>query len=217
MYTHILFDLDGTLTDPAEGITNSVIYALKKFNITVTDRTSLFCFIGPPLQTSFMKYYGFSEQQALTAIRYYREYFADKGIFENKVYPQIPQLLQNLKNQGKQLFVASSKAEEFVIRILKHFDLFDYFDCIAGASMDLSRCKKEEVIAYAFEKGGISNLQNVVMVGDREQDITGANKNGIDSIGVLYGYGSRDELQNAGTTHIAPTVMDIEKIIKAVV
>ena len=162
MYTHILFDLDGTLTDPAEGITNSVIYALKKFNISVPDRTSLFCFIGPPLQTSFMKYYGFSEQQALTAIRYYREYFADKGIFENKVYPQIPQLLQNLKNQGKQLFVASSKAEEFVIRILKHFDLFDFFDCIAGASMDLSRCKKEEVIAYSFEKGGISNLQNVV-------------------------------------------------------
>ncbi|MBP5328273.1 MAG: HAD hydrolase-like protein, partial [Spirochaetaceae bacterium] len=93
------------------------------------------------------------------------------------------------------------------------FDLFDYFDCIAGASMDLSRCKKEDVIAYAFEKGGVSNLQNAVMVGDREQDVTGAKKTGIDSIGVLYGYGSREELETAGATHIAPAVMDVQRII----
>ena len=213
MYTHILFDLDGTLTDPGEGITNSVVYALKKYGITVADRTTLFGFIGPPLQNSFVKYFGFSPEEALSAIKYYREYFRDKGIFENKVYPKIPELLDSLKKQGKTLLVASSKAEEFVIRILKHFDLFDYFDCIAGASMDLSRCKKEEVIAYAFEKGGISNLKNVVMVGDREQDVTGAKKTGIDSIGVLYGYGSREELETAGATHIAPTVMDIQRII----
>ena len=188
MYTHILFDLDGTLTDPAEGITNSVMYALKKYNISVTDRTTLFGFIGPPLQNSFVKYFNFSPEEALTAIKYYREYFRDKGIFENKVYPQIPELLDSLKKQGKTLLVASSKAEEFVIRILKHFDLFDYFDCIAGASMDLSRCKKEDVIAYAFAKGGISNLQNAVMVGDRlDNDIRPANELGMTTVWIKKG------------------------------
>jgi len=209
MYQTILFDLDGTLTDPGLGITNSVMYALKKWGIEVTDRTSLYRFIGPPLQDSFMQYYGFSKEDAEKSVVYYREYFREKGLFENEVYPGAEEMLAALKADGRKLAVATSKPEEFAIKILKHFHLDGYFDVIAGATMDSSRSKKADVIAYCLETLGVSDLSTVVMVGDREHDIIGAKTVGVDSIGVLVGYGSREELETAGATYVAETLGDV--------
>lgn len=213
MYQNILFDLDGTLTDPGVGITNSAMYALEKWNIKVAERSELYKFIGPPLRDSFMNFYNFSEEQAEQAIIYYREYFRVKGIFENEVYPGIVELLQKLKADGKKIVLATSKPEEFAIRILKHFDLFEYFDFVGGALMDGVRNKKGEVIQYVLESAGITDLSTTVMIGDREHDIIGAKENGLDSIGVLFGYGSREELTEAGATYIAETVGDICKYL----
>lgn len=212
MYNTVLFDLDGTLTNPGRGITNSVAYALKKYGIEVNDRKELYKFIGPPLLDSFMKYYGFSEEEAETAIAYYREYFRDTGIFENEVYDGIPELLEEIRNSGRKIILATSKPEEFAKRILVHFGLDKYFDFAAGATMDSSRNKKGDVIAYALKESGCSS-ENAVMVGDRLHDILGAKENGLDSIGVLFGYGSREELENAGADYIAETVKDIIKFI----
>lgn len=208
MYDVILFDLDGTLTDPGLGITNSVAYALERYGIEVENRESLYPFIGPPLADSFMKFYGFDSEKAMDAITVYREYFRDKGIFENEVYEGVRELLENIKASGRKTVLATSKPEEFAVRILEHFDLAKYFDVVAGASMDEKRNKKGDVIKYAMEKGAFRS-ENAVMIGDREHDIFGARENGLDSIGVLYGYGSRQELENAGADYIAESVQDI--------
>lgn len=212
MFKTILFDLDGTLTDPAEGITNSVAYALERYGIKVENRKSLYTFIGPPLNDSFMKYYGFSAEKAMDAIMVYREYFRDKGIFENEVYEGVPELLGRIKESGRKIVLATSKPEEFAVRILEHFDLMQYFDVVAGASMDEKRNKKGDVIKYAMEKGGIS-VEGTVMIGDREHDIFGAKENGLASIGVLFGYGSEDELKKAGADYIASSVEDIFELL----
>lgn len=213
MYPYVLFDLDGTLTDPGMGITNSVIYALKKFQIEIPDRTKLYKFIGPPLQTSFREFFGFGEEQCAQAIAYYREYFSETGIFENEVYAGIPELLQKLKANGHTLIVATSKPEEFTNRILEHFDLAKYFDFVAGATMDSTRSAKADVIRHALAQMHLTNRNDIVMVGDRKHDIIGAKENGIDSIGVLYGYGSRDELTQAGATYLAQTPDAIPGIV----
>lgn len=213
MYKYILFDLDGTLTDPGIGITNSVMYALKKFNIEVEDRASLYKFIGPPLLDSFEKYYGFSKEDSEQALKYYREYFKPHGLYENEVYEGIEELLVALKQQGKSLIVATSKPEEFAIEILEHFKLDKYFDFIAGATMDEKRVKKADVIAYALEECGVSDLASAIMVGDREHDILGAKQIGLASIGVLYGYGDQEELETVGATYIAESADEILKII----
>ena len=209
MYDIILFDLDGTLTDPGIGITNSVAHALAHWNIEVADRAELYKFIGPPLSDSFMRYYGFSEEDAIHAIAVYREYFSVKGLYENEVYPGIPELLESLKAQGKTVVLATSKPEKFAVEILRHFGLYDYFDIIAGASMDESRNKKADVIAYAISQMKNPDLSRMIMIGDREHDILGAKQIGIDSIGVLYGYGDRPEHEKAGATYIAEEVEDI--------
>lgn len=212
MYKYILFDLDGTLTDPAEGITNSVAYALKKFDIEIKDKTELYKFIGPPLQASFKEFYGFNDEQSTLAIEYYREYFRDKGMFENKVYDEIPELLQTLKSDGHTLIVATSKPEKFAMQILEHFDLIKYFDFVAGASMDGSLSAKADIIKYALEKNNITDLKSTIMVGDRKHDIIGAIENNIDSIGVLFGYGSKEELEQASATYISEIPIDIIKL-----
>lgn len=213
MYQYILFDLDGTLTDPGKGITNSVAYALKKFGISVTDKRELYKFIGPPLVDSFMNYYGFSEEDASAAVEYYREYFKPTGIFENEIYNGVPQLLETLKANGKIVILATSKPEVFAKEILKYFEIDKYFDFVAGATLDSTRNKKKDVIAYALENCGITEKSQCLMVGDRAQDVNGANANGIDSLGVLFGYGDIDELQTAGVTYIAETVGDILRFV----
>ncbi len=212
-YDNVLFDLDGTLTDPGIGITNSVAYALKKYGIPVPDRAELYKFIGPPLVDSFMEYYGFSEAQAQQATSYFREYFAQGGLLENQVYDGIETMLQELRRRGKHLCIATSKPEPFAKTILEHFRLAPYFDHIFGASMDTSRNKKGQVIAYALEQCGIADCAKVVMVGDRRHDVLGAAEHGIDCIGVLFGYGDRVELEGAGAAYIAETVADIAAFI----
>ncbi|HHF7055916.1 HAD family hydrolase [Streptococcus mutans] len=210
MYQTILFDLDGTLTNPALGITNSLAYALEKFNIEVTDKKELYRFIGPPLQDSFENFYHFSKEDSLKAVDFYRDYFRHKGLYENEVYQGIPDLLERLKAQGKKLLVATSKPEGFARQILKHFELFDYFDLVAGANMDGSRRLKGDVIAHALTSAQVSDLSATIMIGDREHDIIGAKKNGLDAIGVLYGFGNREELKKAGATYIATNVEELQ-------
>lgn len=213
MYQTILFDLDGTLTDPGLGITNSVMYALKKFNIEVEDRSSLYKFIGPPLRESYAKYYHFSDEEITRAVAYYREYFSVKGIYENELYEGIAEMLEQIKDSGREVVLATSKPEEFAAEILRYFHIDHYFDFVAGSTMDGTRVRKADVITYAIESHGITDLSMAVMVGDREHDILGAGEIGLDSIGVLYGYGSREELENAGATYIAEHVADIMNFI----
>lgn len=213
MYQTILFDLDGTLTDPGIGITNSVMYALEKFGIQVSDRSTLYPFIGPPLQDSFETFYGFSKADAEIAVSYYREYYRDQGIYENKLYDGISELLQMLCDAGRKLLVATSKPEEFAVRILEHFQISGYFTYIAGADMNGPRTQKADVISYALASGRVAERSSAVMVGDRAYDIVGAKQNGIDSIGVLFGYGSRQELVQAGADHIAEQPYDIGQLV----
>lgn len=212
-YKYILFDLDGTLTDPAVGITQSVAYALKKFGIEVSDITQLNHFIGPPLLDSFMECYGFDKEKAQTAIDYYRERFRVKGLYENVVYDGIPEMLRALENSDKKLILATSKPEPFAKEILRHFGLEEYFVYAAGSNFDGTRTAKAEVIEYALEAAGVTDKSAAIMIGDRKHDIIGAEKTGLDSIGVLYGYGSREELETAGATFIAENVTDIVKLI----
>lgn len=212
-YDVILFDLDGTLTDSSPGIINSIIYALKKYDITVENRAELRKFLGPPLHESFREFYGFDEEKSMEAVRFYREYFSTKGLLENEVYDGIHSLLKNLCDKGKRLIVATSKPQEFTNRIMEHFGLCEYFELIAGSNMDGTRSKKAEVIEYALQKCQITDKSKVVMVGDRMHDIFGANAVGIDSIGVEYGYGDYDELHNAGATYIVKTVDELEKLL----
>ncbi len=213
MYKYVLFDLDGTLTNPELGITNCVMYALEKFGIIVEDRKKLHPFIGPPLTYSFQKFYGLSEDECKQAVIYYRERFSVKGLYENEVYDGVAELLQTLKAQGKKIILATSKPEEYAIEILKYFQLYQYFDFIAGATMDGSRGEKADVIAHALKISNIEDRTKAIMVGDRNYDILGAKENGLDSIGVLFGFGDYEELAKAGATHIAETVGNILKYI----
>ncbi len=213
MYNNVLFDLDGTLTDPGKGITNSVAYALSKYGIEIEDRTKLYKFIGPPLTESFQKFYGFSAEESEKCVEYYREYFKPKGIFENEIYEGIEEMLIELKSKGKKVYLATSKPEIFAKQILDHFGIAKYFDFVGGATLDGTRSKKADVIKYVLENAEITDLAHTVMIGDREQDIKGGKAVGIDTIGVLFGYGDRPELDTAGATHIAETVGDIIKYI----
>ena len=197
------------------GITRSVQHALKAYGIIEEDLTRLIPFIGPPLKDSFVKFYDFSEEQAKEAIYKYREYFAVGGLFENRVYEGIPELLGQLRAAGKKLYVATSKPEEFARQILEHFHLDSYFDYIGGASMDEVRVKKGDVIAYTMEQAGIEHADRsqMVMVGDREHDVLGAKEQGLDCVGVLFGYGPREELEAAGAWKIAANMDELTKIL----
>ena len=211
-YKYILFDLDGTLTDPSLGITKSVEYALKKFEIPVGNRGELEKFIGPPLINSFMEFYDFDKEKAVKAVAVYREYFSVKGIFENKIYDSIEDTLERLKKMGKIIILATSKPEKFAKQILEFFKIDKYFDFVCGATMDEKLCEKNDIIRYALSKIGNLN-ENAIMVGDRKFDILGAKENGIDSIGVTYGFGNLEELNFAGADYIISAPEEIFNII----
>ncbi|MBQ9695460.1 MAG: HAD family hydrolase [Oscillospiraceae bacterium] len=204
-YDTVLFDLDGTLTDPGQGIKNSVRYALRKSGVPIPSEEVLDQFIGPPLYESFEKLCGMPQDASLQAVAYYREYFSAGGMFENEVIPGIPELLGALNDAGIRCIVATAKPEVFTVQILRHFELDQYFSFVAAATLDKSRAHKDEVIAYALENGGIPEGSSIVMVGDRDQDVNGAAANGLPCIGVLFGYGSREELESAGAIQIAGT------------
>lgn len=213
MRNYILFDLDGTLTDPGPGITNCVSYALERFDIHPTTREELYPYIGPPLTWSFQEYHGLTAEQAEQALLYYRERFSVKGLFENEVYKGIPSLLQELKGRGANLMVATSKPEEFTHRILAHFDLTPYFSFVAGNTLDEKRPTKESVIRYILDTHPEMTAENTVMVGDRKFDIQGAAACGMPGVGVLFGYGSREELTAAGATALAETPTQLLDIL----
>ncbi len=213
MFNYLFFDLDGTLTDPAEGITNSFIHALKKFGLEIPSYEKLCSFIGPPLVETFKTQFGFDEVKAKLGVKYYREYFSSKGLFENKVYPNIQNVLETLKSKGKKLSVATSKPEPYAIQILEHFKLAKYFDFICGSNLDETRSEKSEVIEYALRKNQIANLSKVLMIGDRKHDIIGAKKNKLKSCGVLYGYGNKEEFELSGADFIIQNPEDLISIV----
>ncbi|WP_238899875.1 HAD family hydrolase [Clostridium sp. YIM B02500] len=209
-FEYILFDLDGTLTDSGEGITKSVQYALKSFGILVDDLKELNKFIGPPLKDSFKEYYNFDEEKAQLGLVKYREYFAEKGIYENKLYDGIPELLEVLKKNNKKIVLATSKPEVYARQILQYFKIDKYFDFAAGADFEETRVNKGDVIKYALQEANIADLSKVIMVGDREHDIIGAKENNIKSVGVLYGFGDVIELTQARAEYI---VKDTEELL----
>ena len=214
MLEYVFFDLDGTLTDPALGITNCIMYSLEKMGREIPPRESLYCFIGPPLLDSFQEYTGLTEDEAREAIRLYRERFSTVGLFENTLYEGIEEALEEIKNSGKRLFIATSKPEEFAVRILDHFGLSKYFDLVCGASMDENRSTKDAVIAYALKKIGC-DTDRVLMIGDRHHDICGAAVHGIDAAGVLWGYGSREEFEESGAKYILESIDEMVALVNS--
>ena len=219
MFQYCLFDLDGTLTDPREGITKSVQHALRYFGIEEPDLKKLEPFIGPPLKDRFMEYYGLSEEQAKKAIEVYRERFAPIGVLENQIFPGIPQLLKKLQKSGTHLAVASSKPAVFVHQILRHFDIEKYFEVIVGSELDGTRGSKEEVVEEALSQLGILELsdeekkKNCAMVGDRKFDIQGAKAYGLTGIGVSFGFAGEGELKEEGADIIVDTVKALEEVL----
>ena len=211
-YKNVLFDLDGTLTDPAEGITNALMHAQRRLGRPVSPREELYVFIGPPLIETFMSEWGLSREESEQALLYYREHFSTKGLFENVPYPGIGACLADLKASGLRLYVATSKPEPLSLRILEHFDLLQYFEAVAGSTMDERRTKKGEVIAYALDTYGLDPAETV-MVGDRKHDVIGARENGVPCVGVLYGYGSRAELQEAGAAALAADLNELTALL----
>lgn len=211
-YTTILFDLDGTLTDPRVGITRSVQYALSKFGVQA-DPEDLVPFIGPPLHESFQEFFSFDREQSLQAVAYYREYYSERGIYENTVYPGIAAMLKRLREQGRALAVATSKPTFFADRVLKHFNLDGYLTVVAGSNLDGTRTDKTEVIRFALQQLASPSPGRTVMVGDRKYDVIGARNCGIDAIAVSYGYGSPAELAQASPTYLVRTVEELSHLL----
>ncbi|MBQ3161049.1 MAG: HAD family hydrolase [Oscillospiraceae bacterium] len=212
----LLFDLDGTLTDSAEGIMNCAEHALNVMGIVEPDRNKLLRFIGPPLVDSFMDFYGLSREDAMKAVAAYRERYPVKGIFENRVYEGIPEALEMLKNGGKRLAVATSKPEVFALRILDYFDLAKYFEVVTGAELSGERNAKAEVIAECLKRLGNPDKETVLMIGDRKHDVEGAKLCGIASAGVKFGYAEENELENAGAEYVFDTPLMLAESVTAV-
>ncbi|MBO4879433.1 MAG: HAD hydrolase-like protein [Clostridia bacterium] len=214
-FKYNLFDLDGTLTDPALGITNSVIYALERVGIEPPPREALYKYIGPPLVYSFRTYAGMDEETAVKALTYYRERFSAGGMLENEIYPGIAALLADIRAGGGRVILATGKPEEFAAKILEHFDILRYFDFVAGNTLEEKRPEKRDVFRHI-----IANMpeigqdgDNVVMVGDREYDILAAKEFSFRSAGVLFGFGSEEELRSAGADMIAATVAELRGLL----
>ena len=212
----ILFDLDGTLTDPAEGIAGSFAFALQHYGVQIEDQRTLHRFIGPPLLTTFQEHFGYDREKALEATKYFRQWYSATGWLQNVPYPGIRQLLQALHAAGKTLVVATSKPEQLAVRILEHFDLAKYFTVICGAPMDESvHSTKATVVREAMERAGIQDPMDAVMVGDRHHDTEGARENGIETVGILYGYGDRAEHEACGTKWIAEDTETLLQLLLA--
>lgn len=210
---HIFFDLDGTIIDSEESILSSIDYATKKLGLPTIPYETKLKFIGPPMRYSFMTFCGMSEQSASEAYAAYREMYADKGVHMARVYDGVKDMLLEIKMSGKKLYTATSKPEKFAKIILKENGLIDLFDFVAGASMDKSRTTKFDVLQYAIEQSGAESLNDCALLGDRYFDADGAKQAGIDCIGVLWGFGSKQELINAGVVAVCETPSDVTKLI----
>lgn len=213
-YTHLFLDLDGTLSDSAPGIVRSAQYALEAFGIHVDNLDDLLCFVGPPLEESFQEFYHLTPSQADEAVKVYRRRYEKIGVYENALYPGIPQFLDKARQAGKVLMVATSKPQRMADLVLSHFGIADRFAFVGGRE-DSSRRTKEEVIRYVMKENGLTRTEDIVMIGDRKHDVLGAKAVGLDSVGVLYGYGSRDEFQAAGATYVVDTLKELEELLLA--
>lgn len=200
-YNTLLFDLDGTLTDSAPGIIKCFRYALETMGFDEPD--DIMRIVGPPIYDSFAQFCGMNEEQVQEAARIYRSRYSEKGLFENEVYKGVPEMLKRLKDGGKRLLVATSKPEVFAVRILEKFQLAEYFDVIGGADINGSRNDKNEIIEYVLERAGVTDRRTALMAGDRSYDVRGAHKTGLECMGVLWGYGSEEELKASGADYIA--------------
>ena len=199
----LLFDLDGTLTDSTEGIVRCLEYALERMGFYIPEDTNKF--LGPPLYRSFAEFCGMNEEQVNEAVRIFRERYSTVGLFENRVYEGVPEMLKRLRDGGKRIMVATSKPEVYAVRIFDRFGLSQFFEIVGGANINGTRNDKDEVIKYVLEKAGISDRSSVLMIGDRRQDVIGAHKTGLKCMGILWGFGSIEELTEAGADFIAET------------
>lgn len=211
---YLFLDLDGTLTDPSEGITRGVMYALEHFGIHEEDPRRLYPFIGPPLYDSFTRHYGFDLASAYKAIEYFQEYYGQRGMYENVPYPGVKELLYRWQEEGRKLVLATSKPEVFAVRILERFGMAGAFLLMAGGDVEEKRVEKKLVIGYAMEKLGLSSAEDCLMIGDRKFDVLGAEQHGIPTLGVLYGFGSRKELSGAGASWLAGSVAELEELMR---
>ncbi|MBQ4071838.1 MAG: HAD hydrolase-like protein [Clostridia bacterium] len=213
-YDVILFDLDGTLTDPEHGLIESHYYGLTKMGIEIKDKSALRRYIGPTLFDIWQEDFGFSPDETREAIRLFREYFSVYGWWDNKVYDGVREMLIALGNSGKRLALATSKPEIFAKKILDKFALTEYFEFIGAATLDTTRDKKWQVIEYALAEMGITDRDRCILVGDRMYDAEGASICGIDSLGVRYGHGTREELAASGFTYLAATPSEVASLLK---
>lgn len=205
-FEYFLFDLDGTLTDPKEGITRCFEYALNSFGITVGSLDELLPVIGPPLVESFKSFYNFDDDKAAAAVEKYRERFTDVGIFENSILPHVSEVLSELKKRGKTVALATSKPRVFAERILNRYDISKYFDIVVGSEFDGTLNEKADVIAEVIRRIGDNDKSKYLMVGDRKYDIIGAKQNGVKAMGVRCGYAMKGELEEANADFIADDV-----------
>lgn len=213
---YLLFDLDGTLTDPKEGILKCFQYALESYGIREENDDALTWVIGPPLVESFMQGYGFDLKKAKEATEKYRERYRPIGWKENKLYPGIREQLERLRNAGYHLGLATSKPEDLARKIMDYFELTECFDFVGGASSDLSRARKEQVIQYVMAQMNITPEDTVLMIGDRKYDVLGAKEFDIPCLGVLYGYGDEKELAKAGAYALCANVEGLSEAVENV-
>ena len=202
-YTTLLFDLDGTLTDSTEGILKCLVNAIKQMGFEVPEDRNKF--LGPPIRQSFAEFCGMNGKQINEAVKIFRDRYSTVGLFENRVYDGIPEMLERLKSGGKRLMIATSKPQVYAVRIADRFGLSQFFEFVGGAELDGSRDYKDEVIEYVLAQNGITDRSKVLMIGDRRQDVLGAHKTGIKCMGILWGYGTAEELTEAGADFIAET------------
>ena len=211
----LFLDLDGTLTDPSTGITRAVMYALERFGIHEEDPAKLYPFIGPPLYDSFMRCYGFDLPTAYKAIEYFQEYYSRQGMYENVPYSGIRELLYAWQSEGRKLVLATSQPEVFAVRILERFGMADAFTLMAGGDVAETRVEKKMVIDYAMNRLGLEDSRGCLMIGDRKFDVLGAAEHGIPTLGVLYGFGSKEELSQAGASWLAEDVSELGRLLSA--
>lgn len=213
-YKYILMDMDGMICDSARGILTSLKYALDSLRIETPDLSGFTQFLGPPIRDSFRKHFNLEGEQLEEAVAKYRERYIPIGMFENDLYPGIYDLIKDLKADGRKIILATGKVHDMAAKILEHFDLLKYFDFVAGCELDGSRSYKNEIIEYALENmDALHEKEKVVMIGDRYHDISGAAKAGIASVGVLYGYGTREELEEHNADYIVESVAELRALL----
>lgn len=212
-YRYILFDLDGTLIDSSQGVISAAKFALDKMGVPETQIVNLERIIGPPLKHSFKEFFNLSDEFAEKGVEYFREYYRDKSLFDCTVYEGVEELLTMLKNDGYTLAIATSKPKVFAKRILDHINLSQYFDVIEGSSLDEAHHDKADIISHVINQLNIYNPNQAIMIGDRLYDVKAANAIGMESIGVLYGFGSLEEFQDAGASYVVNSVKELGQFL----